>query len=143
LELSEDDEADLEEEAAQYERDRYDSDWPDRANWMQKGISVNKRTKLTVPTAPPYNPDYTGKNDSTRAVRPGTTFCPEVWKKIGLTFLVFVDGQGQQYHEPVDFKTIKKLAESVCTYRVSAAFVVAQVEALARYCLTPPGTGTI
>jgi hypothetical protein len=60
-----------------------------------------------------------------------------VWKEIGLTFLVFVDGKGQQYHEPVDFKTIKQLAESVHTYRVSAAFVVAQVEVLARYCLTP------
>ena len=60
-----------------------------------------------------------------------------MWKEIGLTFPVFVDGQGQWYHEPVDFKTIKQLAESVHTYGVSAAFVVAQVEALARYCLTP------
>jgi hypothetical protein len=38
--------------------------------------------------------------------------------------------------EPVDFKTIKQLAESVYTYGVRAVFVVAQVEALARYCLT-------
>jgi hypothetical protein len=37
----------------------------------------------------------------------------------------------------VDFKTIKQLAESVRTYRVSSAFVVAQVKVLARYCLTP------
>ena len=44
-ELSKDDEADLEEEAAQYERDRYDLDWPYRANPMKKGVSVNKRTK--------------------------------------------------------------------------------------------------
>ena len=43
-ELSKDDEADLE-EAAQYERDRYDPDWPYRANPMKKGVSVNKRTK--------------------------------------------------------------------------------------------------
>ena len=92
---------------------------------MKKGVSVNKSTKLKVLTAPPYNPHYTGKKESTRAVRPGTSFCPEVWKEIGLTFPVFVDGQGQRYHEPVDFKTIKQLAESVCTYWVSAAFVVA------------------
>ena len=45
MELSKDDEADLEEEAAQYERDRYDLDWPYRANPMKKGVSVNKRTK--------------------------------------------------------------------------------------------------
>jgi hypothetical protein len=44
-ELSKDDEADLEEEAAQYERDRYDLDWPYRANPMKKGVSVNKRPK--------------------------------------------------------------------------------------------------
>ena len=37
-ELSEDDEADLEEEAAQYERDRYDPDWPYRANPLKKGV---------------------------------------------------------------------------------------------------------
>ena len=36
---------DEEEEAAWYERDRYDLDWPYRANPMKKGVSVNKRTK--------------------------------------------------------------------------------------------------
>ena len=45
LELSKDDEADLEEEAAQYERDRYDPDCPYRANPIKKGVSVNKRPK--------------------------------------------------------------------------------------------------
>lgn len=39
-ELSEDDEADLEEEAALYERDRYDPDWPYRANPLKKGVSA-------------------------------------------------------------------------------------------------------
>ena len=47
-ELSKDDEADLEEEAAQYERDRYDLDWPYRANPMKKVLLVNKRTKPKV-----------------------------------------------------------------------------------------------
>jgi hypothetical protein len=37
----------------------------------------------------------------------------------------------------VDFKTIKQLAESVSTYGVGAAFVVGQIEVLARYYLTP------
>jgi hypothetical protein len=44
-ELDKDEEPDLEEEAAQYERDRYDPDWPYRANPMKKGVLVNKRTK--------------------------------------------------------------------------------------------------
>jgi hypothetical protein len=44
-ELCKDDEADLEAEAAQCERDRYDLDWPYRANRMKKRVSVNKRTK--------------------------------------------------------------------------------------------------
>ena len=43
-ELDKDEEADLEEEAAQYERDRYDPDWPYRANLMKRGVLVNKRT---------------------------------------------------------------------------------------------------
>ena len=88
-ELSKDDEADLEEEAARYERERYDPDWSYRTKPMKRGASANKRTKPKVPTAPPYNPDYTGKKESARAVRPGTSFCPEVWKEIGLTFPVF------------------------------------------------------
>jgi hypothetical protein len=44
-ELSKHDEADLEEEEAQYERDRYDLDWPYGAKTMKKGVSVNKRPK--------------------------------------------------------------------------------------------------
>ena len=136
LELSKDEEADLEEEAARYERDRYDPDWSYKTNPLKKGESADKRVKSKVPTAPPFNPEYTGKKESTKAGKQGTSFCPEVWKEVGLTFPVFLDGQGQWYREPIDFKTIKQLAESVRIYGVSAAFVVAQVEALARYCLT-------
>ena len=52
-------------------------------------------------------------------------------------FPVFQDQQGNRYHEPLDFKTVKALAESVRTYGISAAFTVAQVEALHRYAMTP------
>jgi hypothetical protein len=45
-ELSKDEEADLEEEAARYERDRYDPDWSHKTNSLKKGGSTN--------------PDYTG-----------------------------------------------------------------------------------
>ena len=37
----------------------------------------------------------------------------------------------------MDFKTIRQLAESVRTYGVGAAFVVEQIEVLARYYLNP------
>ena len=60
-ELSKDEEADLEKEAAWYERERYDPDWSYRTKLMKRGASANKRTKPKVPTVPPYNPDYTGK----------------------------------------------------------------------------------
>jgi len=43
----------------------------------------------------------------------GTSFWPEMWKEIGLSFPVLLDANGHRYHEPVDFKTIKLLAESV------------------------------
>ncbi|ERE74148.1 Retroviral matrix containing protein [Cricetulus griseus] len=47
------------------------------------------------------------------------------------------DGNQQRYHEPIDFKIVKALAESVRTYGVTAAFTIAQVEALTRFCMTP------
>ena len=74
--ISKDDEADLEEEAAPYERERYDPDWSYRTKPMKRGASANKRTKPKVPTAPPYNPDYTGEKESTRAVRPRYLLLP-------------------------------------------------------------------
>ena len=52
-ELNKDDEADLEEESARYERERYDLDWSYRTKPMKRGASANKRTKSKVPTAPP------------------------------------------------------------------------------------------
>jgi hypothetical protein len=104
---------------------------------LKKGVSAKKRIKPKVLTSLPFNPNYTERKEPTMAAKPGTSFCLEVWKEVGLSYPVFADGQVQRYHEPVDFKTIKQLAESVCTYGVGAAFVVAQIEALAKYCLTP------
>ncbi|KAL6081748.1 hypothetical protein STEG23_016830 [Scotinomys teguina] len=45
--------------------------------------------------------------------------------------------KGERYHEPLDFKVIKSLAESVRTYGITASFTLAQVEALSRHCITP------
>ena len=75
---------------------------------------------------------------STAAYR--RTFCPEVWKEVRFSLLgcpVFTDQTGQRYQEPLDFKVIRNLAESVRTYGLSASYTVAQVEALNRQCMTP------
>ena len=50
---------------------------------------------------------------------------------------VFQDAQGARFHEPLDWKIIQRLAEGIRAYGVTAAFVVAQLESLLRYCLTP------
>ena len=52
-------------------------------------------------------------------------------------FPVSQDQQGQSYHEPLDWKVVQRLKESVSTYGVQAAFTVTQVESLQRYCMTP------
>jgi len=48
-----------------------------------------------------------------------STFCPEVWKalctELHLAYPVYVDANQQRYHETLDFKVIKSLAESVRT----------------------------
>ena len=50
-------------------------------------------------------------------------------------FPVFQDQQGQKYHEPLDWKVVQRLKESVSTYGVQAAFTVTQLESLQRYCM--------
>lgn len=114
-------------------KERYHLDWPHTNAMWQQAKELGKIGIL--PTAPPYNPQH----------RPakGISFCPEVWRELGLSFPVFLDTNRQQYHEPVDFKTVKQLAESVRTYGVSAAFVIAQVEALTRNCFIPGDWGIL
>jgi hypothetical protein len=48
----------------------------------------------------------------------------------------FTDQAGQRYHEPLDFKVIRNLAESLQTYGLTASYTVTQVEALNRHCMT-------
>ncbi|ERE73374.1 Retrovirus capsid, core containing protein [Cricetulus griseus] len=86
------------------------------------------------PIAPP---PYCSKEE---VGAPGcSNFCPEVWRTVRtefriarpLAYPVFTDDNQQRYHEPTDFKIVKALAELVRTYGVTAAFTIAQVEALA------------
>jgi hypothetical protein len=68
------------------------------------------------------------------------TFCPEIWREVRFSLLgypIFTDQAGQRYHEPLDFKVIRNLAESVQMYGLTASYIVAQVEALNRHCMTP------
>jgi hypothetical protein len=67
------------------------------------------------------------------------SFCLEIWREIRFSLLgcpIFIDQAGQRYHEPLDFKVIRNLAESVRTCGLTASYAVAQVEALNRHCMT-------
>ncbi|KAL6058265.1 hypothetical protein STEG23_030902 [Scotinomys teguina] len=85
----------------------------------------------TPPTAPPPYPEMPR----------GTSNHPDLWREVqrelSVVCPVFVDDRNQRYHEPLDFKNIKSIAESVRTYGVTAAFTITQVESLHRYCMTP------
>jgi hypothetical protein len=66
------------------------------------------------------------------------SFCSEIWREIRFSFLgypIFIDQAGQRYHESLDFKVIRNLAESVRMYGLTASYTVAQVEALNRHCM--------
>lgn len=64
----------------------------------------------------------------------GISFNPKVWRDVRTkmitqggarmmaAFPVFQDQQGNRYHELLDFKTVKNLAESVQTYDITASF---------------------
>lgn len=86
------------------------------------------------PSAPPPYPGAMGAEG-------GVSFNPRVWRKVRtemqVAFPVFNNAQNQRYHEPLYFKTIKQLAESLRTYGITASFTVAQLEALHRYAMTP------
>ncbi|KAL6060861.1 hypothetical protein STEG23_006420 [Scotinomys teguina] len=87
--------------------------------------------RYTPPTAPPLYPEMPR----------GTSNHPDLWREVqrelSVVCPVFVDDRNQRYHEPLDFKNIKSIAESVRTYGVTAAFTITQVESLHRYCMTP------
>jgi hypothetical protein len=64
------------------------------------------------------------------------TFCPEIWREVRFSLLgcpIFTDQAGQRYHEPLDFKVIKNLVESMRMYGLTASYIVAQVNALNRH----------
>ena len=71
-----------------------------------------------LPSPPPYKDegDKRGKH----------SLHAKVWKNVPAisgAFPVFQDQQGQRYHEPLDWKVVQRLKESVSTYGVQAAII--------------------
>jgi hypothetical protein len=53
----------------------------------------------------------------------GRSLHPETWRELRVQcFPVFQDAQGGHYHEPLDWKSIQRLAEGVRVYSVSSHF---------------------
>lgn len=103
-----------------------------------------------TPTAPPPYMEAGGTTGGSSYGHPGgSSFNPAVWREVRTEMItqggvrmmaaypVFQYQQGNRYHELLDFKTVKNLAESVRTYVVMASFTVAQVESLTRFDMTP------
>jgi hypothetical protein len=66
------------------------------------------------------------------------SFIPkEEQRKVQQAFPVFEGTDGGCVHAPVEYIQIKKLAESVRNYGVSANFTIAQVKRLATLAMTP------
>lgn len=66
-----------------------------------------------------------------------STFCPQTWREAKSAFPVFLDNQGNRFHEPLDLKSLKNLAESVQAYGVSANFTKAIISRFAYIAMTP------
>ena len=94
-----------------------------------------------VPPAPPPYPEPVGAMGGASANKGGVCFNSEVWRQVRaelpMAFPIFQDLQGNVFHEMLDFKLVKSLAESVRTYGVTASFTIAQLEALHRFAMTP------
>lgn len=116
-------EADLEEEAAEYERERYH---PDEKRENRKTQSSPQAAFRPRPTAPP---PYEARSFS--------LLSKGVHQRLQQAFPVFEMGEGGRVHAPVEFSQIKELAESVRKYGVSGSFTIMQLDRLALNALTP------
>ncbi|XP_058436501.1 uncharacterized protein LOC131424311 [Marmota monax] len=98
-------------------------------------IGEGNRNKQGLKKSDPPDPLPYGGGVSGRA------FHAQTWRAVnaemGLAYPVFQDDNMGRFHEPLDFKIVKTLVESVRTYGVDAAFTLTQVESLSRYCMTP------
>ncbi|KAK7812252.1 hypothetical protein U0070_024406 [Myodes glareolus] len=118
-ELDLEEEEEVEEVAAEYARGRYSPDNSDPLPYCPR------KGQLTgIPSVP---------------VASGAFFIkPSTWSRLASAFPVFEDPAMQnRHHEPVGYKQLKDLAESVRMYGVGASFTLALMERLAQNAMTP------
>ncbi|XP_028617453.1 igE-binding protein-like [Grammomys surdaster] len=96
-------------------------------------VDVIRRVEPSAP--PPYA--EVSLRPSGGAQASACTFCPQTWREAAVAFPVFEDVNQQRYHEPLDFKVLKNLADSVQAYGVNASFTLAQIERLTHSAMTP------
>ena len=116
-ELDSEEEADLEEEAARYEKERYGNGRPP---------PFNLETIRTRPSAPP-------------AVRSmgGCRFIPrEAWHGVPIACPVF-ENDGTRYHEPIDYKQLRDLAEAAKRDGITANYTIMLLTRFMRNALSP------
>ena len=127
-------EAELEEEAARYEEERYHPDDRLQSDRESRKRQLYTASSQVVPSAPPPYEMHP------RAF----SFLPEkVKRKLRLAYPVFEDAEGGRVHAPVEYNQIKELAESVRKYGVTANFTLAQLDRLAMTAMTPADWQTV
>ena len=119
-ELNPAEQAELDEEAKNYEAGRYG-----RAPPYAPGYE---------PTAPPY--DVVQQQKMAKKGR-NSMISDKETRRIRAAFPVWEDAQNQRQHTPLDLKQLKALVEAVQTYGVSASFTTALIERLALNAMTP------
>ena len=91
-------------ESSSSEGDMSEEDLESIADCLEKVKVKVQPLTLVPPRPPPYAPK-------------GATGCslhPEAWRELSAhCFPVFQDAQGAQFHEPLDWKVIQRLAEGV------------------------------
>ena len=141
----------MEEEAARYEGERYQQDKM-QTNQSRKRPTTAGESQLAArppdcrlqgPSVPqPYVQRYHSEPYVQRYH--SDSFIPkEEQRKVHKVFPVFEGAEGGHVHAPVEYIQIKKLAEAVRNYGVSANFTIAQVERLANHSMSPGDWQTV
>ncbi|XP_051041433.1 igE-binding protein-like [Phodopus roborovskii] len=132
--LDTEEEAELEEEAARYEEERYHPDGYGQNSKRSQGRQRQPVLSQAVPSAPPAYKMHPNSY----------SFLPDrVKRKLCLAYPVFEGTEGGRVHAPMEYNQIKELAESVRKYGVTANFTLAQLDRLAMTAMTPADWQTV
>ncbi|XP_017650986.1 endogenous retrovirus group K member 7 Gag polyprotein-like [Nannospalax galili] len=102
-------------------------------------LGDHREDPLPSPSAPPGYPDFQ-KGGGPLLWGSGRSYNAQTWAKVTSylgAFPVFQDQNNQRIYEPLDWKIIQRLKESISTYGTQAAYTITQVESLQRNCMTP------